>query len=94
MAYAGQFEKATNQLIRIGQLPIYAIDNIVRRSPALQQTKDAQSAAMYINASTLAGTKLNGSEQGMIAQSGAQAILPVVLMSLYRTIVSWCRSVC
>ncbi len=70
---------ATAQLNRIGHLPIYAADNIVRRSQALQLTKDAINAAMYINAKTLAGTKLNGLEQGTILQSGTQATLPVVI---------------
>ena len=72
-------QKASAQLNRIGQLPIYATDNVVRRSPALQSTKDALAASIYINSKTLAGTKLNGSEQGMIVQSGTQATLPVVI---------------
>ena len=71
--------KATGQLSRIGHLPLYATDNIVRRAPALQLTKDAIDAAMYISSKTLAGTKLNGLEQGLIIQSGVQANLPVVI---------------
>ncbi len=72
-------KKATGQLTRIGQLPIYATDNIVRRSPSLQQTRDAVVAAMHISASTLAGTKLNGSAQGILVQGGVQTVLPVVI---------------
>jgi len=72
-------QKATTQLNRIGQLPIYATDNIVRRSQALQLTKDAIGAAIHINAKTLAGTKLNGSDTGMIMQSGTQVSLPIVI---------------
>lgn len=72
-------QKATTQLNRIGPLPIYATDNIVRRSQALQLTKDAIDATMHINAKTLAGTKLNGSEQGLIMQSGTQANLPIMI---------------
>jgi NADH-quinone oxidoreductase subunit G len=71
--------KASTELVRIGQLPIYATDNIVRRAVALQQTCDAVTAAIHINASTLAGTKLNGSEQGVFAQSGHQAVLPIII---------------
>ena len=73
------FNKATGQLSRIGHLPLYATDNIVRRAPALQLTKDAIDAAMYISSKTLAGTKLNGLEQGLIIQGGVQANLPVVI---------------
>lgn len=72
-------QKPSTQLIRIGQLPIYATDNIVRRSRPLQSTGDAISAAMYINSATLAGTKLSGMDKGIINQNGAQAVLPLVI---------------
>jgi len=75
----GDLKKETGQLSRIGPLPIYAIDNIVRRSAALQSTNDAIGAEMHINGKTLAGTKLNGAEQGMIIQGGSQVTLPIVI---------------
>ncbi|MDH5446903.1 MAG: NADH-quinone oxidoreductase subunit NuoG [Gammaproteobacteria bacterium] len=71
--------KTSGGLVRVGQLPIYATDSIVRRSPALQQTGDAIQAAMHLSASTLAGTKLNGADQGVISQNGHQATLPIII---------------
>ena len=42
--------KQTDEIQRIGVLPIYAVDSVVRRSEALQQTDDALSACVIINA--------------------------------------------
>ena len=45
-----QLAQATSEISRIGILPIYATDSIVRRSEALQKTADAIPACVFINA--------------------------------------------
>ena len=67
-------------VIRVGHVPIYAVDGIVRRAPALQRTVDAQDAATVRIGSELA-MRL-GLREGMrarIGQGGGSALLPVVI---------------
>jgi NADH-quinone oxidoreductase subunit G len=64
-------------LTRIGDVPIYATDALVRRAPALQQTADAIDAAIRINPSEAAKAGLADGDQARVVQDGMRAILPV-----------------
>ena len=58
---------ASNGLMRVGYLPMYAIDPLVRRSKPLQATQDAITAAAYINSKTAL-------EQGLAANAVVQVV--------------------
>lgn len=64
-------------LMRIGDVPIYAIDPMVRRAPALQQTADAIAAAIRINPNEAAKLGLADGDQALVLQDGKRATLPV-----------------
>jgi NADH-quinone oxidoreductase subunit G len=69
-------------LIRIGDVPIYAIDPLVRRAPALQQTADAvAAAAIRVNAVVAAEVGIADGESARVVQDGNEATLPVVIDS-------------
>jgi NADH-quinone oxidoreductase subunit G len=68
-------------LQRIGEVPIYSSDPLVRRSPPLQKTKDAEppvawiSAVLYERLGLLAGDFLR------VRQGAAEVIVPVAVDS-------------
>ena len=64
-------------LIRIGDVPIYAVDAMVRRAPALQQTADAIAAAIRINPAEAAKAGLADGDTAVVIQEGKRAELPV-----------------
>ncbi|MES9883807.1 MAG: NADH-quinone oxidoreductase subunit NuoG [Sedimenticola sp.] len=70
-----------NGLTRIGDVPLYSVDPLVRRATALQQTKDAIKPAIYINASEAAKVGLSEGDSASVTQDGGQAQLPVVIDS-------------
>ena len=68
---------ADNQLVRIGDIPLYAQDPLVRRATALQQTKDALTASIRINPVVAARIGLAQGDQAKLLQDGGKAVLPV-----------------
>ncbi len=66
-------------LLRVGDVPLYAVDPLVRRGAALQQTRDAITAAIRINARTAADAGLVEGDKAAAAQNGNRAVLPVML---------------
>jgi NADH-quinone oxidoreductase subunit G len=64
-------------LSRIGDVPIYATDAMVRRAPALQQTADAIAAAIRINPEEAARAGLADGDTAVVVQDGSRAELPV-----------------
>lgn len=64
-------------LTRIGDLPIYAIDAMVRRAPALQQTADAIDAAIRINPGEAAKAGLAQGDMAAVVQDDNRVELPV-----------------
>ncbi len=73
---------AAPALERLAEVPIYAADPIVRRSPPLQQTADALRAPRArINAATMARLGLRSGDRAMLHQSDAslrgEAVLEV-----------------
>jgi NADH-quinone oxidoreductase subunit G len=70
---------ADNTLSRIGYLPLYSVDALVRRSQPLQQTGDAISDAVYMNEATAKQLEINGSSHAMVKQGFYDATLKVVI---------------
>jgi NADH-quinone oxidoreductase subunit G len=66
-------------LTRVGDVPIYAVDPLVRRAQALQQTVDAATAAFRINRRQAAALKLRDGIRIAVAQNSARVELPVVI---------------
>jgi NADH-quinone oxidoreductase subunit G len=64
-------------LTRIGEVPIYAADALVRRASALQQTRDGSAAGIWLNAKTAEKTGLTGAEQASLVQDGNRVTLPL-----------------
>ncbi len=62
---------------RIGDVPIYATDAMVRRAPALQQTADAIAAAIRINPAEAAKAGLAEGDMAAVIQDSSRAVLPV-----------------
>jgi NADH-quinone oxidoreductase subunit G len=70
---------APNGLIRVGYLPLYAVDPLVRRSNPLQATGDTIAAAAYINSKTASQQGLAPNDVVRVVQAQYQGKLPVVI---------------
>jgi NADH-quinone oxidoreductase subunit G len=68
---------SSSGLTRIGDVPIYATDAMVRRAPALQQTTDAVAPAIRINPAEAAKAGLADGDLAVVVQDGNGAELPV-----------------
>ncbi|MEJ1356019.1 MAG: NADH-quinone oxidoreductase subunit NuoG [Candidatus Sedimenticola sp. (ex Thyasira tokunagai)] len=68
-------------LTRIGDVPIYAVDSLVRRAASLQKTSDAISAALYLNSSEAAKAGLSEAQSAVAVQGEGRAELPVIIDS-------------
>lgn len=66
-------------LCRIGNVPMYAGDPIVRRATALQKTRDAAYGGVMLNARVAARLDLAAGSSARIRQGDAQIIAPVVV---------------
>ena len=66
-------------LCRIGNVPMYAGDPIVRRAAALQKTRDAAFGGVMLNARAAARLDLAAGSSARIRQGDAQIIAPVVV---------------
>ncbi|KPK37353.1 MAG: NADH dehydrogenase [Gammaproteobacteria bacterium SG8_47] len=64
---------------RIGLVPIYAVDALVRRAEPLQQTADAQVVAVSVNSTTAQGLGLSEGQTALIRQGDAQVELMVAI---------------
>ncbi|MDH5728888.1 MAG: NADH-quinone oxidoreductase subunit NuoG [Gammaproteobacteria bacterium] len=72
-----KLDNAVSGLSRIGDVPMYAIDAIVRRASALQATHDAVAAACYINEKTAAKQNLNADDRVSAKQKTGEVELSV-----------------
>ncbi|HVY06650.1 MAG TPA: NADH-quinone oxidoreductase subunit NuoG [Burkholderiales bacterium] len=61
---------------RIGEVPIYQVDGIVRRAEALQQTRDAQAAFVSLPGALVEKLGLRQDDRVRIRQQGAETVLP------------------
>jgi NADH-quinone oxidoreductase subunit G len=66
-------------LLRGGDTPLYAVDPLVRRAAALQQTQDAGTPAIRLHPAQAERLGLSASEQALVKQNGYQATLPLQL---------------
>jgi len=66
-------------LTRLADVPLYAVDGIVRRSVPLQHTVDAMAAAVHLHPELAVRLDLRDGEQVTVRQSGAALGLPVVI---------------
>ena len=76
---ADVLSKATSEIERIGVLPMYSVDSLVRRSQALQATKDISDASIIVSPSL---AKKQGLKQGgtaSVSQNGNKITLPVII---------------
>jgi len=71
--------RTSDALNRIGDVPLYAIDPLVRRAPSLQQTHDAIQAGIYINPAEAESAGLVAGDTAVVIQDGNRAELPVVI---------------
>ncbi len=69
----------SNGLMRVGHLPLYAIDSLVRRSEPLQATRDTIMAAAYINSKTASQQGLSANQEVRVVQAQYSNKLPVVI---------------
>ena len=66
-------------LTRIGYLPMYSVDSLVRRSKPLQATGDAIAAAVYINSKTASRQGLAAKDVVQVVQAQYHGQLPIVI---------------
>nr|VFK57844.1 MAG: NADH dehydrogenase subunit G [Candidatus Kentron sp. UNK]VFK69166.1 MAG: NADH dehydrogenase subunit G [Candidatus Kentron sp. UNK] len=71
--------KDGQQLMRVGDVPIYAIDPLVRRAENLQKTTDASECAVRINNKLAALSGIKEGEFVCATQEGYQKVLPVAI---------------
>jgi NADH-quinone oxidoreductase subunit G len=73
-------EQSTNGLERVTDLPIYGVDAIVRRAPALQLTRDAKNAhRLGLNAKTFAELNLKEGDLVAVTQGANTVQMPAML---------------
>jgi NADH-quinone oxidoreductase subunit G len=64
-------------LERVGDVPLYAVDALVRRAESLQATADGADAVVRIN--TAEAARLGLGALAIVTQGDAEAVLPVVV---------------
>ena len=67
-----------NGLLRIADVPIYAVDAMVRRAAPLQATRDAAVAQICANAATLAKVGLVDATEARLRQGEHEVVLPLL----------------
>ncbi len=72
-------ELPNGRLVRVGNVPIYAVDALVRAAPALQATPLAEAFAVHLHPRQARELDLGPADEVMIRQDGGAARAPVVL---------------
>jgi NADH-quinone oxidoreductase subunit G len=70
---------ASKELSRIGHLPLYSVDGLVRRSQPLQESSDTMRAAIYMNQATAKQLDINASSQAIAKQGDSDVTLNVMI---------------
>lgn len=68
-----------SDLTRIGYIPLYAVDSLVRRSEPLQATDDALGAMIALNNNTAKKLGLDGGQMAVVMQSNMRVNLPIYI---------------
>ncbi|VAW94372.1 NADH-ubiquinone oxidoreductase chain G [hydrothermal vent metagenome] len=76
---AVSLNNGNNELTRIGHLPLYAIDSLVRRAAPLQETDDALGAMIAVNKTTAKKLGLDSSHMAVVMQSNNRVNLPIYI---------------
>jgi len=71
--------KKITDIERIGVLPMYSVDNLVRRSQALQATKDMTDASIIVSPSLAKKQGLKQGSTASVSQNGNKITLPVII---------------
>jgi len=74
---AGAVEITGDGLQRIASLPLYSVDNLVRRAEALQQTPDADVSCLQLHSADAARLGLADGDKASVAQGSATVELEV-----------------
>jgi NADH-quinone oxidoreductase subunit G len=74
-----EFNSRCDGLMRIGDVPLYAQDALVRHAAALQQTHEARPAAIRVNLAEARRQGLEGADSARAQQNGSQVNLPLEL---------------
>ena len=74
-----QLNGQTRGLTRIGDVPIYAVDAVVRRGSALQQTRDAGGATLGLNQQLAGKLGLRAGDRAKVTQDNGEAVLEVAV---------------
>jgi NADH-quinone oxidoreductase subunit G len=69
----------TESIFRIGAVPMYAGDPVVRRSAALQRTADGEFRGVHINSTLARQLGLDNGESASVRQNGTRMNFPVVV---------------
>ena len=69
----------TQSVFRIGNLPMYATDPLVRRAAALQRTADGDFRGVHINTTLARQLGLDNGESASVRQNGTRMNFPVVV---------------
>ncbi len=77
-AAVGKFDIASAGIERIGEVPLYQADAIVRRAASLQQNFDAAAPVASMNGGLFAQLGLRDGDQVKITQGGGTAVLNAV----------------
>ncbi len=78
-ALAAPGATSVNGVERIGEVPAYAADMLVRRAPSLQETPDGQCSVLRANAATAQKLGLADGGEAKVTQGDATVTLPVVI---------------
>jgi NADH-quinone oxidoreductase subunit G len=77
---SGKFSSFTSgELLRVGDVPVYAVDATVRRAKALQKSVWAQPASVHVNPEVAQKLGLENAAQAAVIQNGEVVVLPLVL---------------
>ncbi len=74
---AGRADAAASRLWRVGDVPLYAVDPLVRRAGALQRTAEAPAPAVRVNPAVARALGLAAGGRAAVRQNGAERTLEV-----------------
>jgi NADH-quinone oxidoreductase subunit G len=76
---AGDLNSSTKGLCRIGDVPIYASDALVRRAGSLQKTNDAVTASIRLSANQAQKSELEDHQDIIVIQDNNRTQLPLII---------------
>ncbi|MDH3713387.1 MAG: NADH-quinone oxidoreductase subunit NuoG [Gammaproteobacteria bacterium] len=77
LAEALRVPAASRGLLRVAEVPIYAVDALTRHAMALQKTGDALRGAVHMSAAQAEKEKLTAGDTARVTQNGSSAVLLV-----------------